>query len=379
MRVAPALLDWYDRTARDLPWRRTRDPYAILVSEFMLQQTQVQTVIPYYQTFLERFPTLEALADASVDEVLRVWKGLGYYRRARNLHKAAQALVGQYEAAVPMDYDAIRALPGVGEYTAAAVGSIAFNLPYPVLDGNVARVVSRLQCIDAPVDKSATKREMNTFLIEELPQERSGDFNQAMMELGATVCLPVTPECPNCPLRGMCLAHESGRERELPVKSNKESVKVEQRTVVLAWVGERVRLRRRPEEGLLALMWEFPHALGHGPQSAKSILQEITPELEGSVNHQDPSKSITDGWQMRSLGLVEHRFSHLLWRLEVVEARLNVIHPTGVREWEAKWSAVPEEDAVWVTPSEVEEMALPRAMQRVWRRTLGSDQQALPF
>ena len=217
------LLRWYDRSARDLPWRRTRDPYAVWVSEIMLQQTRVETVIPYYERFLARFPTARALAEADEDAVLSEWSGLGYYRRARLLHAGVQEVVARYGGEVPEDTDARRRLPGIGRYTAGAIGSIAFGNPEPVVDGNVTRVLARLFRIDTPVGAAATTKRLWQEAERLVPKERPGDFNQALMELGATVCTPKQPRCHACPLIARCEAHAYEEVERLPVSQSKKS------------------------------------------------------------------------------------------------------------------------------------------------------------
>jgi A/G-specific adenine glycosylase len=213
------LLDWYRRGHRELPWRASSDPYRIWVSEIMLQQTRAQAVIPYYERFLARFPTVEALAAAREDEVLALWAGLGYYSRARNLRKAAQAAVAA--GGFPRDYEAIRSLPGVGDYTAAAIASIAFGLPHAVLDGNVLRVVARVENDAADIASSRTKERFRAVAQSWLDPREAGHFNQALMELGATVCLPKNPLCLVCPLRDCCRARQEGTAAQLPVKLRK--------------------------------------------------------------------------------------------------------------------------------------------------------------
>jgi len=237
------LLEWYDRAQRELPWRGTRDPWRILLSEVMLQQTRVAAVIPYYERFLVRFPDARTLADAPEEELLALWSGLGYYSRARNLQRSARAIVecGEF----PRSFEAIRSLPGVGDYTAAAVASIAFDLPHAVLDGNVVRVLSRLTAEQGDV----------------LDKRRPGDFNQALMELGATVCLPRNPQCMLCPLLAQCAAHAAGIEAQLPVKLRARDMVRERIVLCLAERPGRVLMRRRPAgEVRLAGFWELPEA-----------------------------------------------------------------------------------------------------------------------
>ncbi len=218
-----ALLTWYDEAKRDLPWRRTRDPYAIWVSEIMCQQTRVDTVIPYYERFLSRFPTPKALAEAEEDDVMSLWSGLGYYRRARLLHAGVKEVVAKYGGDVPKDAAERRGLPGVGRYTAGAIGSVAFGLPEPVVDGNVARVLSRLHEIDTPLGKAATEKRFWSEAEKLVAGPRPGDLNQAVMELGATICTPQNPACHECPLRDGCLARASGRQAELPAPERRRS------------------------------------------------------------------------------------------------------------------------------------------------------------
>jgi A/G-specific adenine glycosylase len=256
-KIRGALGQWYGEVRRDLPWRRTRDPYRIWVSEIMLQQTRVVAAAPYYERFLARFPDAAALARAPESEVLSAWAGLGYYSRARNLHAAAKRIAeaGRF----PEDYDAIRALPGVGEYTAAAVASIAFGLPYAVLDGNVMRVLARLANDDGDIRSGPVRLRLKALATELLNRERPGDFNQAVMELGATVCLPKEPNCLLCPVAAWCQAHRHGSERRVPVKSpGTEAVRVE---LVLLAVRrqEQYLLWRRPAgSGRMAGFWELP-------------------------------------------------------------------------------------------------------------------------
>ncbi len=245
------LLDWYDLGHRDLPWRRTSDPYRIWLSETMLQQTRASAAIPYYERFLERFPNVEALAQAPESEVLAMWSGLGYYHRARNLLKAAREIdeMGSF----PQNYERIRALPGVGDYTAAAVGSIAFGLPHAVLDGNVVRVVARIAA------QAKTRREFQETVDAWLAPERPGDFNQAMMELGATVCLPRNPMCLVCPVEGECEARATGRQAEFPVKAQKAPAKAASSDLVVMERAGAVLMRQRaPDLRLMAGFWELP-------------------------------------------------------------------------------------------------------------------------
>lgn len=254
MNWTATLLDWYDKHKRSLPWRETKDPYLIWLSEIMLQQTRVEQGMPYYQRFTERFPTVVALANASEEEVLKYWEGLGYYSRARNLHKAAKILAAS--PAFPQNFSEWLELPGVGRYTAGAVASIAYEERVPAVDGNVYRVISRMFEISDDISKPPTLKLFETLLFKEMPVERPGDFNQALMELGATVCSPKQPNCEECPLAAWCKAKTSGNWSFLPVKSGK----VKSKQLHLAYIriehqGKQL-WRKRPEGGIWAGLWE---------------------------------------------------------------------------------------------------------------------------
>jgi len=251
------LEDWYRREKRELPWRATQDPYRILVSEVMLQQTRAQVVIPYYRRFLERFPDVQALAKAREADVLALWSGLGYYSRARNLQRAAIAIAAGGE--FPREYDEIRELPGVGPYTAAAVASIAFGSAHAVVDGNVLRVISRLCDDGADIQASKTRARFQQLADESLDRRDPGLFNQAMMELGATICLPRMPRCTACPVMPFCEAHRTGRQHELPVKGGKRAgERIGLRIVIIERKGSVLLRRRAAGESLMAGFWELP-------------------------------------------------------------------------------------------------------------------------
>ncbi len=366
--VSGALLRWYDEHARDLPWRRTSDPYAIMVSEFMLQQTQVKTVIPYYRSFLERFPSFAHLANAPLERVLEAWKGLGYYRRARNLHAAAKAIVDRFGGEAPASWDEMRGLPGIGDYTAAAVLSIAYGKPYPVVDGNVIRVGARLLAADEPADSSRLRREIASGLAAIIPHDRPGDFNQAMMELGATLCSVQRPACERCPVTRYCRARAEGREVELPVPARRSKVKEERFHVLVLRMGGATLLVKRPEEGLLAGLWEFPRA-ALGDEGAKTP-ERIFPVLASlGVIEESPAPDLGSeaklrgdligGVRIERLGTVDHRFSHLIWRLDVLRVEVSASHRMDAAER-------PEGTGRWTPDSMVDTMALPKVMQNVW-------------
>jgi A/G-specific adenine glycosylase len=252
---AARLLRWYDAKRRDLPWRRTQDPYQIWVSEIMLQQTRAQAVIPYYETFLDRFPTAAVLARASEEEVLACWSGLGYYSRARNLHKAARSMDGAF----PREYSAIRQLPGVGDYTAAAIASIAFGLPHAAVDGNVMRVIARVTNDAADTGSANTRTRFQQIARQWLDTRRPGAFNQAVMELGATVCLPRTPQCPLCPVVSLCEGRLRGRESQLPVKLRRKAPESIDAVLVIAERRGRILFWQRAADARrMAGFWELP-------------------------------------------------------------------------------------------------------------------------
>ena len=257
-----AILPWYRAHKRALPWRETNDPYRIWVSEIMLQQTRVEAVKGYYARFLEALPDIEHLARCDDEKLHKLWEGLGYYSRVRNLKKAAGVILDQHGGVFPADPDAVRALPGIGDYTAGAVCSIAFSLPTPAVDGNVLRVLSRLRCDAEPIDLPAVKKRVSRELAEIYPTDCPGEFTQALMELGATVCVPNgEPKCAVCPCKDFCEGQT--KWQELPVKLPKKAKKQEDRTVFVLRCGERYAIEKRPGKGLLAGLWQFPNESGH--------------------------------------------------------------------------------------------------------------------
>jgi A/G-specific adenine glycosylase len=275
--IGALLLAWFRKGHRDLPWRATTDPYRIWVSEIMLQQTRAQAVIPYYQRFLDRFPTIEALADAPEADVLALWAGLGYYSRARNLHRAAQRMVAS-GAGFPREYAEIRELPGIGDYTAAAIVSIAFHLPHAVLDGNVLRVVARIENDASDISSARTRDRFRAVAQQWLPADAPGAFNQALMELGATVCLPRNPLCLLCPVAGQCQARAQGTVAQLPIKLRKtEPVRIDG-VLLLIRKGSRVLLRQRAADASrMAGFWDLP-----APEDLPAV---ETSDLLGEVRH----------------------------------------------------------------------------------------------
>lgn len=293
-----ALLRWHDENARPLPWRLEKDPYKIWLSEIMLQQTRAETVVGYYKRFLERFPTVFALAEAEAVDVLKLWEGLGYYSRAKNLMKAAKVVAAA--GGFPRDVKGLRALPGVGEYTAGAIASIAFGLAEPAIDGNQVRVLSRAFGIRVSAASPEGRRALRQAALRAIPAERPGDFNQAMMGLGAMVCTP-RPDCVRCPVRDYCDAFHVGDAASLPVMPPKADKRAEQRAVALVFRGHSVLVRKRPDEGLLAGLFEFPSFPG-----AKSAAEVRAALGEIGVKPKN----------LRPGGSARHVFTHLIWRMD---------------------------------------------------------------
>ncbi|MCB1035405.1 MAG: A/G-specific adenine glycosylase [Acidobacteria bacterium] len=300
------LLTWYDACSRDLPWRKNQDPYGVWVSEIMLQQTRVETVIPYYQRFLERFPDVRTLAEAPIDDVLSLWSGLGYYRRARQLHRAAE-MVLESGGLFPQTAEGLLELPGIGPYTAAAVASIAFDEVVPVMDGNVERVLSRVLALSEDPRRSTVRRTLLEAAKGLLDQERPGDSNQALMELGATVCTPRNPRCSVCPIAGQCRAHEMGREESFPVAKVRRTPERHRRRVAVVAEGERILLFRRGEDSeLLAGTWELPWATADG-RSVEESEVELAQRYGGLWRLEPQEARVRHSITFRNLELDVHR------------------------------------------------------------------------
>ncbi len=297
--VTASLLAWYKKNKRELPWRNTHDPYAVIVSEMMLQQTQVNTVIDYYNRFLKQFPDFKALAISEEQEVLSVWQGLGYYSRARNLHQLAKTVMEAYSGSLPRTYEALIKLPGIGPYMAGAVMSIGFDIPMPAVDGNVLRVVSRIDGLDEDIAKPAARQKITERVAQILPQNHAGDFTQAMMELGAVVCRPKSPDCGVCPVQIMCTAFQQGLTDRLPVKTPKEKPKTVKLSVYLITTPDAVLMHYRAEQGLLARMWGLPVSEDSGEPSALEWISGL------------------NGPAVVDLGHIRHTFTHQRWEMEV--------------------------------------------------------------
>jgi len=256
------LLPWYKQNARKLPWRQDTEPYHIWLSEIMLQQTRVETVWAYYLHFLEQLPTIHSLANASEDQLFKLWEGLGYYNRARNLQKAARVIETQYGGHFPNQYKDIRALPGIGPYTAGAIASICFNLPYAAVDGNVLRIITRMTENDTPIDGMQIKTEIAAQLEKIYPKNDCGQFTQALMELGATICTPKLPKCSDCPMNNSCRAYAHGTVLQYPIRLPKKNKHIEERTVFLLQFEDKYALTKRSDNGLLSGLWQLPNVPG---------------------------------------------------------------------------------------------------------------------
>ncbi len=335
-RLPAALLPWYQAHKRDLPWRLDRDPYHIWVSEIMLQQTRVEAVKGYYARFLEKLPTIEHLAIADDDLLHKLWEGLGYYTRVKNLKKAALVIMDRHSGQFPTDYMSVLALPGVGEYTAGAVCSIAFGQKTPAVDGNVLRVASRLMNDATPIDTPKFKKLTRELLAVVYPED-AGDFTQALMELGATVCGPNRdPDCAACPCAAFCKAHLAGTETALPVKSSKRTRRAEDMTVFILSCDGRYALQKRPEEGLLAGLWQFPNVPG------RLELNEIIIKME---QHGVKLKELLRQVERK------HIFTHVQWNMRGIYAEVSET----------------ENNYTWLTAQEInEQIALPTAFRQFW-------------
>jgi len=325
-RIRRKLLAWYEVEARDLPWRRTRDPYAILVSEVMLQQTRVETVLSYYERFLARFPSIRALADAPVDDVLKAWEGLGYYRRAHNLHRAARAVVEDHEGEIPRTGPDLRSLPGVGPYTAAAVASIAFGRGEPVLDGNVVRVLSRLLTISGDPSRAKTRQRL---LREAEPLASCGEaaaINQALMDLGARVCTPRSPRCHVCPVESECDAHHAGEELVYPERGERKQIPHVDVVAGIIWEGVplgpdvRILIARRRDDDMLGGLWEFPGGrVEEGETFGEALVRELREELGIEVGSVEPFVEIYPAYTHFRMTLHAHHCRYVGGKPRAIE------------------------------------------------------------
>lgn len=338
--VRTALVSWFLEEKRDLPWRKTKDPYKIWVSEVMLQQTKVDTVIPYYERFITKYPSLESLAHAKEEELLKEWEGLGYYSRARNLQAGVKEVVESYGSVVPNTRKEISKLKGVGPYTAGAVLSIAYGVPEHAVDGNVMRVLSRLLLIKEDIAKPKTKKIFEEAVMELIDEDNPSAFNQGLMELGAVICTPTKPKCLLCPVRENCTAFFEGMQEQLPIKTINKKTKVHKmKAVVIENDDGQVLLEKRPSKGLLANMWQFPMV----------ELPTATHTMEEVIEH-DYGIEILKG---EELIVFKHIFSHLVWEMESFEGKLKAEKelPTSCK---------------WFTKDEIETLPMPVPVLKIW-------------
>ena len=342
--IQAALMAWFKRNRRDLPWRRSRDPYAIWVSEIMLQQTRAGAAAAYFRRFLRRLPNVRALAGARIGQVLKAWEGLGYYARARNMHRAARQIAADFGGRLPTAPAELRKLPGIGRYTAGAIASIAFGLDEPVLDGNVTRVLCRLFRIREDPKSARTRKKLWSLARRLIPPGEAGLFNQAMMDLGAIVCIPSRPRCAICPLRRLCRARQHDEQDKLPRKAKRRPLPHETLVAAVIWKAGRILIDRRKDEGLLGGLWEFPGGKVEGGESlAAALRREVREELAVRVAIQRP------------LVTVEHAYTHFRITLHAFECRYVSGRPQS--RTCAAWR--------WVRPEQLDEFAFPRANHKI--------------
>ncbi|GAP13120.1 A/G-specific DNA-adenine glycosylase [Longilinea arvoryzae] len=357
--IAERLLEWYDQHARSLPWRkRDPDPYAVWVSESMLQQTRVETVIPYYERWMARFPTLAALASAGEQDVLQAWEGLGYYSRARNLHRAARQVMERFAGRLPADRAALESLPGIGRYTAGAIASIAFGLDEPALDGNIRRVYARLFDVEVPARSPDGEKRLWDLAAKNLPAGRAGDFNQALMDLGASVCTPRSPSCRLCPLNGSCRAFALGVQEERPVLTARAPIPHYTVTAAVLHRNGSVLIARRPSRGLLGGLWEFPGGkVEAGETLPQGLAREIREELGADIEVGQP------------VGVYQHAFTHFRITLHAFHCRLAAGEPRPLEASELRW----------VTPADLGQFPMGKVDRRISKELVRPESQGDEF
>ena len=327
--IRKKMLAWYRKNGRSLPWRGVADPYRVWISEVMLQQTQVDTVIPYYTRWMQRFPDLASLAAVEEQEVLIAWEGLGYYSRARNILRCAKVLVQDYACELPKDVDKLKALPGIGAYIAGAIASIAFQIKAPALDGNLKRVLARLAEFRLPVNDEKNSRVLRDILMGILPDRNPGDFNQALMDLGATVCLPRNPRCAACPLTAECAAFQKGCQNELPVKNKKAQIPHYQVVAAVIVRRKKALIDKRNSGGLLGGLWEFPGGkVEAGETLAEALRREIAEELGVKIEVGEP------------LGSYKHAYTHFKVTVHTFEATILEGDPRPLESGQVEWAHI---------------------------------------
>lgn len=331
---SPVLLDWFSSHRRDLPWRENHDPYRVWVSEIMLQQTKVEAVRPYFDSWMEKFPTVQALAEASQDEVLCQWQGLGYYSRARNLHEAVCEVQKKYGGVVPHTKQEVLQLKGVGDYTAGAILSIAYGQKVAAVDGNVLRVFARIYNISENILSPTVKKKITKLVEQQLPADCPGDFNEALMDFGASVCIPKHPRCAECPLTVICAAQAAGTTDIVPVRLTKKNIPTEEIMVAIVSCGTRFLIHRRPATGLLASMWEFPNIEGQGEAGRQDLCRYLA------------DKGCKIQLSEQPLGKLRHVFSHKIWNMTAYEAELisgDIVETKEAWQWleRSRYTEVP--------------------------------------
>lgn len=328
--IPKPLLKWYDTNRRILPWREKPEPYRVWVSEIMLQQTRVEAVKPYFERFMERLPDIEALASAPEETLLKLWEGLGYYNRVRNLQRAAVLIRDSCAGRMPEEYEELLKLPGIGSYTAGAIASIAYGKAVPAVDGNVLRVLARVRKDGRLISDAKVKQAVERELLEVMPKERPGDFNQAMMEIGACVCIPNgAPLCDECPLEGLCRAHRDGTEQQYPAKASRRQRTVENKTILVLRDENRTAVRKRPDKGLLGGMYEFPSMEGH--RTAK----EVTAYL---------ARNGIRVLRIQPLQDAKHVFTHREWHMKGYLVRVDELEHGCPGEASADWIYIEPEE-----------------------------------
>lgn len=335
---AEIIVEWYREHKRDLPWRRNSDAYRVWVSEIMLQQTRVETVKPYYERFLKEFPTVKELAQAQEDKLLKLWEGLGYYNRVRNMQKAARQIMIDYQGEFPDTYEEIRSLKGIGNYTAGAISAFAYGIPKAAVDGNVLRVVSRITGSRGDIMKQSVRRKIEEELEKIIPRDEASDFNQGLIELGAIVCLPNgEPKCRECPAASFCEARKQGIITEIPVKSKGKARKIEDRTVFVFKDGKKLAIRKRPGRGLLAGLYEFPNEKGHMEIDEASVYSKKIGLMPVRI---------------KELGHAKHVFSHIEWHMRGYEVIVDELEQANERGY------------LFILPEEIEqEYPIPSAFE----------------
>ena len=344
MSIPQKLLTWYDQNARELPWRSFPSPYRVWVSEIMLQQTRVDTVLPYFERFVARFADIQSLAEAEQAEVFRLWEGLGYYSRSRNLHKTAKVLMNEHNGEFPSTIKELESLPGVGRYTAAAIASIAFNQPVAAVDGNIKRIYARLLNYQGIYGSTAFEKTISHFAQEILPPDRPGDFTQALMDLGSAICTPRQPNCPECPLQSDCLAAQNGTQNDLPLKAKKTPIPHYDVFVAVIWQEGKILLTQRGQKGMLAGLWEYPGGKVEPPDEDRAIsLEELLLQKTG-----------LQIVQKEKIGIFRHAYTHF---------------KISVHAWHAEWlpphSLSLPTNMRWVLPKDLPNYPMGKVARRI--------------